>query len=100
MVYLPSESDVDVKFWVAINGISLKCWQDGCIAYQSLSGETHLLSHDMARLFSLLQSEGSTSEQELLTGLAVEAVEPNFPDILGSWLQRLSEAHLICRHRP
>lgn len=75
--------------------IGLRCWEDGCIAYQPLTGETHLLTPQAGQLLSLLRNNHRTTE-ELMTELG-DAALPELTEALNNWLLQLSEAHLIHR---
>jgi len=80
--------------------IGLRCWEDGCIAYQPLTGETHMLTPQAGRLLGLLLEGEKRTTQELMVELGENGVLPEFAGTLNTWLLQLSEAHLICRHRP
>lgn len=77
--------------------IGLRCWGDGCIAYQPLSGETHMLAQDAGHFLDLLQ-RGPMSESELLSELTNDSEISDLSTVLNIWLQQLSEARLIRRH--
>lgn len=76
--------------------IGLRCWDDGCIAYQPLTGETHMLTPQAGRLLDLLRKDGRTTEA-LMAELSDGADLPELSDALNAWLMQLSEARLIRR---
>jgi len=76
--------------------IGLRCWEDGCIAYQPLTGETHMLTPQAGQLLGLLRGNQRTTK-ELMVELGGEANLPELTVALNTWLLQLSEAHLICR---
>lgn len=78
--------------------IGLRCWEDGCIAYQPLTGETHMLAPQAGQLLGLLQNNPRTTD-ELKAELGEDAPLPERNEALNSWLLQLSEAHLICRRQ-
>ncbi|MDP2787283.1 MAG: HPr-rel-A system PqqD family peptide chaperone [Pseudomonadota bacterium] len=81
---------------LARSDIGLRCWEDGCIAYQPLTGETHMLTPQAGRLLDLLREDGRTTEA-LMSELADGAAPPELAEALNTWLLQLSEARLICR---
>lgn len=81
---------------LARTDIGLRCWEDGCIAYQPLTGETHMLTSQAGQLLDLLRGNQRTA-QELIAELGVDAALPELTEALNTWLLQLSEAHLIFR---
>ncbi|MHB1083327.1 MAG: HPr-rel-A system PqqD family peptide chaperone [Thiobacillus sp.] len=82
---------------LARTDIGLRCWEDGCIAYQPLTGETHMLTPQAGQLLDLLRGNQRTT-QELITELGKEGALPDLTEALTTWLLQLSEARLICRY--
>ncbi len=78
--------------------IGLRCWEDGCIAYQPLTGETHMLTPQAGHILDVLQADARTTA-ELMAVLDGEADMPELAEVLDAWLTRLFEARLISR-RP
>ena len=76
--------------------IGLRCWEDGCIAYQPLTGETHMLTPQAGRLLGLLRG-GQRTTQELMVELGEDVALPELAEAVNNWLLQLSEAHLVCR---
>jgi PqqD family protein of HPr-rel-A system len=76
--------------------IGLRCWEDGCIAYQSLTGETHMLTPQAGQLLGLLRRNQRTTD-ELMADLGGDAALPELTEALNTLLLQLSDAHLICR---
>lgn len=75
--------------------IGLRCWDEGCIAYQPLTGETHMLNPQAGRLLGLLR-DNQRSSKELTAALGGASPLPEFTESVNAWLLQLSEANLIC----
>ncbi len=82
---------------LARTDIGLRCWEDGCIAYQPLTGETHMLTLKAGQMLGLLR-ENQRTKQELIAELGKEGDLSDFTETLTTWLLQLSEARLICRY--
>lgn len=84
---------------LACADIGLRCWEDGCIAYQPLSGETHMLNPQAGCLLGLLR-DGQRSPHELAAALGGDAPVPELAESVNTWLLQLAEARLIRLHQP
>lgn len=85
------------EYWgLSRDDIGLRCWADGCIAYQPLSGDTHMLTLGAGRLLESLRA-GPKSLAELAADSNGRSGEMDSPEDIEGALQRLSEARLIHR---
>jgi PqqD family protein of HPr-rel-A system len=77
-------------------GISIRCWEDGCVAYHPLRNETHMLGLLAGDLLTQLQATGSLDVQSMLvTDTESDAASGE----LSSLLHQLMDAGLIEQSR-
>ncbi|MGB0750011.1 MAG: HPr-rel-A system PqqD family peptide chaperone [Magnetospiraceae bacterium] len=93
----------EISTWTMCNGVLFKIWEDGGVAYDNTSGESHALEPVMA----ILIEEIADSEAEPVSLMArfadrldVDMDDPNVRVRFQDLLQTLTELRLIRQITP
>ena len=85
--------------WRVTPGQALRLWQfgDGCVLYNDLSGDTHLLGDGAIDLLAVLQQGAASGEQlcDALAAAMARARTPAFDAEVEALLAQLSAFFLI-----